>query len=246
MINLGDPKTKKLATGRLFIQLTNPSVDAFYRDLGNCTEHKIDPKITRKEHKKAAGGFLRTDLSLVSEISPMYQYVFDEHSPYLVNLALLGSQGADSVQAGGNIVAEQLTNNSQQGRVYFTAQNGLTVATVKVGGIAKTLNVDYAIDLGSGAVTILNGGAINNGSTVTIDYTSGAVTMHNFTAFQALLLQGAIKYVETDQFSATPRQMTTFNGQLYVTNWGDNKADYNLITVDAVPLTNPIVQTRVD
>jgi hypothetical protein len=246
MVNLGSPNTKKLTTGRLFIQLTSPSVDTFYRDMGNCTEHKIDPKVTRKEHKKAAGGFLRTDISLVSEISPMYQFIFDEHTPDLISLALLGTQGADSVQAGAVIVAEQLTNNSQQGRTYFTTQPGCSAVTVKVGGIAMVLNVDYAIDLGSGAVTILNGGGIANASTVTINYTSAALTYHNFTAFQTLLLQGSVKYVETDQFNIAPRQTTTFNGQLYVTQWGDNKADYNNITVDAVPLTNPVVQTRQD
>jgi hypothetical protein len=60
---------------------------------------------------------------------------------------VLGTQGADIVQAGGAVVAEALTGgaNSKQGRTYFAAAQGLSLVTVKVAGAAKALDVDYQI-----------------------------------------------------------------------------------------------------
>jgi hypothetical protein len=244
--NLGQPITKKLVTGRLFFQQTTPSLDAFWRDFGNITEHKYDPKVTRKEHMKSSGGLRRVDISLAATIAPLYQFMLDEHTPDLEQLRQVGTQGADIVQAGAAIVNEVLAAASVQGRVYFTTQPFISAYTVKVGATVYAENVDYSVDQGTGAITILNGGAIVNGSDVTISYTSGAITQHIFTAFQSLILQGNIKFVEYDQFSTIPRTVTTFSGQLYVSNWGDNKDDYNVVTVDAIPLTNPQVLTRAD
>lgn len=242
--NLGDAKTKKLATGRLFFKQAG---DNFYRDLGNMVDHKYDPKVTRKEHMKSAGGLRRTDVSLAATITPAYTFTFDEHTADLEQLKTLGIQGADMVQAGGAVVAEQLCNaNSKQGRTYFTANLGLSAYVVKVAAAVKVEGVDYVIDVGSGAITILNGGGIADNSTVTIDYTGAAVTMNTFTSFKSLLLQGHIKFVEYDQFSTNPRAIHEFDGQLYVTGWGDNKDDYNQTTVDAIPLTDPIVKIRAD
>ncbi len=247
MANLGQQITKKLTTGRLFFQLPGA---ATWTDYGNVTEYKYDPKITRKEHMRSSGGFKRTDMSLASAISPLYQVLLDEHTPALEQLRQVGTQQADAVQAGGAIVNEQLCNaSSVQGQTYFTANLGIVpnTYTVKVGATVLVEGTDYAIDIGSGAVTILNGAPnVPANSTVTISYTAAGVTMHVFDSFLSLFLQGNIKIVEYDQFSTVPREITTFSGQLYVSNWGDNKEDYNVVTVDAIPLTNPVVMTRAD
>ena len=250
--NLGQPITKKLVTGRLFAQLTSPTADAFWRDLGNIVDHKLDQKVTRKEHMKASGGLRRVDVSLASSMAPMYEFTLDELTPDLESLRQVGTQNADVVQAGAGIVNEALAASSVQGRVYFTAQSMISAWTVKVGATVCVDGTgtgvgDYSVDAGSGAITILNGSVnIPNASAVTISYTSGAVTQHSFNTYNALIAQGNIKFVEYDQFSNVPRTVTTFVGQLYVTNWGDNKGDYNQPVLTVIPLNNPTVLTRAD
>jgi hypothetical protein len=251
--NLGQPITKKLVTGRLFAQLTQPVVDTFFRDYGNVVDHKLDQKVTRKEHMKSSGGLRRVDVSLASSMAPMYEFTLDELTPDLEALRQVGTQNADVVQAGAAIVNEQLCNaNSQQGRVFFTAQSFISAWTVKVGATVCVDGTgtgvgDFSVDAGTGAITILNASVnIPNESTVTISYTSGAVTQHSFNTYNALIATGNIKFVEYDQFSGIPRTITTFVGQLYVTSWGDNKGDYNQPVLTVIPLNNPTVLTRAD
>lgn len=246
MAKLGDPITKKLSTGRLYLRRKGENN---YADFGNVTEHKPDPQIGRAEHMKSDGGFKTVDFSNVKSINPKYIYSLDEHTPELLKLMVLGTQGADIVQAGGAVVAEALTGgaNSKQGRTYFALAQGLTLVTVKVGGVAKVLDVDYQLDPGIGAVTIIPGGGIVDNSAVTIDYTAPALTRLLFNAFTELRVEGDIKYVEKDQNSTVPRQVTDFYGQIHVANWGENSTeDYNKIGVECIPLNKPTITVRKD
>src|SRR5579884_1423003 len=128
---LGQQITKKFTTGRLYAQFIIAGVvDAFWRDLGNVEDYKADPKVTRKEHMASAAGVKRTDLSLISDITAKYSLTLDEFTSDLEALLALGTQGNDAVQAGANIVNEQLTANSQQTRVYFTANQGISAVVV--------------------------------------------------------------------------------------------------------------------
>jgi hypothetical protein len=96
-------------------------------------------------------------------------------------------------------------------------------------------------------VTIIIGGGIADNSAVTIDYTAVAVTKQPFNAFTELRVEGDIKYVEKDQFSLVPRQVTDFYGQIHVANWGDNAAeDYNKVSVECIPLNKPTITVRKD
>jgi hypothetical protein len=245
---LGQQITKKFTTGRLYAQLNVAGVlDAFWRDLGNVEDYKLDPKLTRKEHMASGAGVKRTDLSLIADITQKYSLTFDEFTNDLEALLALGTQGADAVQNAGNIVNEALTAASKQTRVYFCANMGLSAFTLKVGGNAMVLGVDYSVDLPSGAVTILAGGGIADASAVTVSYTAAAITNHVFTGFNNLIVQGNFKLVEYDQFSnVTPRQINTFNGQLYVTNWGDNKEDFTKVVAELLVFGNPTINRRAD
>jgi hypothetical protein len=246
-MNLGQAITKKFTSGRLWLQFLPADLAAgFWRDIGNVEDYKADPKLTRKEHMASAGGTKRTDLSLVADITSKYSLTVDEFTPDLEALLALGTQGNDVVQNAGNTVGEQLTASSLQGRTYFAAKQGLSAVTVKVGGVAKVLGTDYAIDLGSGAVTILNGGGIADTSAVTIDYTAAAITNHVFTGFTQLIQLCNFKLAEYDQFSTVIRETTTGSGQIYVTNWGDNKDDFTKIVLELLIVGNPTVTRRAD
>jgi len=244
-MKLGDAITKKLTSGRFYLKRKG---ETSYVDWGNVQEHKLEPEVGRADHMNSSGGVKRTDVSLVKSIKPKYVFVVDEHHPELQRLILLGNQGADVVYAGGNVTAEALTaSNSKQGRTYFAAHQGLSAVVVKVGGVTKVLDTDYAVDLSNGAITILVGGGIADNSTVTVDYTAAAVTTQPFTSFDDLRVEGDIRYIEQDQFSKLPRQTTDFFGQIHVTNWGENNLeDFNKVALECLPLNKPTVSVRKD
>lgn len=242
---LGQQITKKFTTARLFFQLSADVASGFWRDLGNVEDYKFDPKLTRKEHMASAAGVKRTDLSLIADATPKYSLTLDEFTNDLEALLTLATQGPDAVQNAGNINAEALTANAQQGRTYFTVNAGISAVVVKVGATVMVLGTDYTVDLGSGAITILAAG-IANGNAVTVNYTAAAITNHTFTGFQTLLTQGNFKLVEYDQFSAVPRQTSTFGGQLYITNWGENKEDFTKVTLEVLVFGSPLILRRAD
>jgi hypothetical protein len=245
---LGTPITKNFTTGRLWLQLISAAgtADAFWRDMGNVEDYKNDPKLTRKEHMKSAGGVKQVDLSLVADITNKYSFTHDEFTNDLEAFLLLGTQGGDAVQSGGNVTAEQLTTSSLKGRTYFTAAQGLSAVVVKVGGTTYTLGTDYSLDPGMGAITILPGSAIADASTVTADYTKAAITNHVFTGMANLIQSVNFKLAEYDQFSTNVRKLTTGTGQFYVTNWGDNKDDYTKITSELLVIGQPTIARRAD
>jgi hypothetical protein len=246
---LGDAITKKLTTGRLYFQRkTSGTYESNWLDFGNCVTSGYKPEVQRADHMKSAGGFKRVDLSLVKSIKPLFSCELDEITPDLERLRQLASAGTDVVQSSGTTTDEVLvTSASLKGRTYFAAKQGLSAVTVKVSSTAKTLDVDYSIDLGSGAVTILPDSTIANNSTVTITYTAAAITTVKHTAFSELRTEGRFKFIETDQHSAVPRATTTFEGQCHVSNWGDNATeDYTKTTLECLPLTDPVVNTRKD
>lgn len=248
-IKLGDPATKKQATGRLYFQRkTNGTLEVSWLDFGNCKAHKLAPDVQRNEHMASADGINTVDLSLVKSVKRLFQYELDEVTPDLERLRqLAGDPGADVVQAGAVVVAEQICNaNSKQGRTVFTAKQGLSAYTVKIAGVAKVEGTDYLIDAGAGAIYIIPGGGIADNSTVTIDYTAAQVTTKQFTATSELLAEGNFKYIEKDQFNAAPREVTTFYGQCYVSNWGENNGEFNTTTLDALAWTKPVVSQRKD
>lgn len=246
---LGDPILKKLTTGRLFFKRkTAGTYETNWLDFGNCKTAGYKPEVQRVDHMKSDGGFKREDLSLVKSIKPLFSFELDEITADLERLRQLAGAGTDVAQASGTTTAEALvTSASVKGRTYFAAKQGLSAVTVKVGGTAKTLDTDYSIDLGSGAVTILPDSTIANGSTVTIDYTAAAITTVKHTAFSELRAEGDFKFVEKDQHSVIPRATTTWTGQCHVANWGENNTeDFTVTTLESIPLTDPIVNTRKD
>jgi hypothetical protein len=243
-VKLGDAQTKRKTTGRLYLKRTG---ETNYIDFGNVAMHKLDPQVERVEHLKSAGGFNTVDLNQPKTINFKCVFELDEHTNELEKLRMLATQGADTTQGSGNVVAESLTTNSKKGRTYFAAAEGLSAVVVKVSGVTKTLGTDYTVDLGSGAVTITpDSPGIADGSTVTIDYTKAQVTRENFTALKELRVTGDVKYLEADQFSDVPRAIYEATGQIFVTGWGDNNGEYTKTTVEFVPSTAPTIKTRKD
>jgi hypothetical protein len=244
-VKLGDPQTKKLTTGRLFYTPLNDVQGAI--DLGNVLDHKYDPAIDRIKHKAAQNGLMQVDLNLVKGAELKYVFTLDEITIELLKLMFLGTQAADVTQASGNITAESLTTNSKGGRTYFAAARGLSAYAVKVTAVTKTEGVDYTIDAGSGAITILASGTIADASTVTIDYTKAQIVTQPVTLLKFLLAQGTFKFVEKDQFAANPRAIHDFSGQAQVMDWGENTMeDVTKIKLEVLATGNPVISFRKD
>lgn len=245
MAKLGDAITKKLTTGRLFYTPIGDLQGAI--DLGNVLDHKYSPEIQRIKHMAAQNGFKQVDVNLVKSAELKYEFSLDEITLELLKLMFLGTAGADVTQTSGNVAAESLTTNSKKGRTYFALARGLSLVVVKVAAVAKAEGVDYTVDAGSGAITILDGGTIADGSTVTVDYTKAQIVTQPVTLLKSLLAQGTFKFIEKDQFAANPRAIHDFTGQCQVTDWGENNMeDVTKVKLEVLATGNPVISFRKD
>lgn len=222
-MNLGDAITKKFTTGRLYF-LPVGLVDG-YLDFGNVPDYKSDPKVEYLDHQKSALGRKKSDFSCPKSHSEKKTFTLDEEVGQVLIYLFLATQGANSVEASGSVINEAITANSQLGRVYFTVSAGISAVTVRVGETTYANGTDYTYDAISGAITILAGSTIPNGSLVGVDYSFVAVTDLNFAGLNNLLSRGTFKHYEFDQFDTVPRATETFSGQCEVTAWGDNNGD---------------------
>lgn len=249
---LGDSTTKKLTTGRLYFQRKTAGVyETNWLDFGNCKTAGYKPDVQRAEHMKSDLGFKRVDLSRVKSIKPLFQFELDEITPELERFRQLAAAGDSATQASGSVSSGSpetlVTSDSVKGRTYFTAKQGVSNVVVKVSSTTYTEGTDYSVDYGAGAITILPGSTIPDGSTVTVSYDYAQVVTKTFTSYEELITEGRFKFIEKDSVTSVPHSVTTFEGQCYVSNWGENATDdYNVTTLDCLPLTDPVVSRRVN
>lgn len=252
-LNLGQAGTKLKTTGRLFFQrITSGTAESNWLDMGNVNLGGLKPTVERAKHMASDNGFKRTDYSAIKTIDPTIEVELTEHTPDLERLRALSSAGQDTTVSGGTVSTgspETLTASSLKGRTYFAAKEAITRGTlvVKVSSTTYTEDTDYKVDYGSGAITILNGSGIADASTVTISYSYGTVTRRSFTNFSELRTEGNFKFIEKDQNSTTPRKVTTWQGELFVSDWGEiGGDDFTKTKVTSIPLTDPVTKVRVD
>lgn len=234
MSNVGDPILKKFTTGRLFF-LPTAQTDGYW-DFGNTIDYKHAPKVSYVEHKHMDFGRSKSDFGIIKSNQQQKSFTLDEEFGQVLILLYLATQGSNVVQnSNGAVSGEQLTASSQAGRVYFTANAGISGVTVSVGETNYVNGTDYVYDPISGAVTLLPGTTIPNASTVTIAYACVAITDLNFAALNNFLSRGTFKHVEYDQFDTVPYATETFSGQVQVTAWGDdNNEKFTEFTVEAL------------
>jgi hypothetical protein len=120
------------------------------------------------------------------------------------------------------------------GRSFWLGYYAATVAAAVTNlGVALVEGTHYTIDSRTGMVTVeaLAGAE----SSWIFNVITPAITLKTLQRLSALLTRGTFKLVENDQHDAVPLLVDEFEGQVWVTGWGDdNLEDFNRYQVEVL------------
>lgn len=167
---------------RRFLAGTQTPEPGGFRRLGNVPEATVSQSSEKLDHTSSEGGINVKDASVTTSQDSNIAFTTDNVS--MDNLALwFNSTVSEIVEAGGAVVAEPvadvvLGSYYQLGETNVTPQGvrGVSAVTVKKGATVFLAGTDYRIDLSTGMLEILEGGAIVDGDDITVDYTAPAGT----------------------------------------------------------------------
>jgi hypothetical protein len=248
---------QKLTTGRLY--WSPPGQPGAWIDLGNCQDYKSAPKLKRVEHVARAMGRGQVDLSMIGSQQQLRTLTLDEDTADTDALLALAAPYVIVQQpAAGGQRSFVLSNYFIPGRVYDllsqNLQNPIVSVYVQFSGNPADFCVfgadptTYQLEPIAGMLTLYGPfTAIIPASAQTqhtgqvwpitqyeVLYAQPAVTTLDYAGFGALLSRGSFKFIETDQFETVPFAVETFNGQVQVTSWGDNKGDFTEYQIEVL------------
>ncbi len=222
----------RLTTGRLYWLPRGATTG--YIDFGNVTAYKSDPKPERLPHFASSRGKKTLDLQLLKSIKNLWSFTLDEHFAATIALLAIGTQLADTVQAAAAGVAVVIAAaDLQEGRVYDFSKQSVSGVVVTLADLTPVPAAAYELDSGGGYLRINPDADLSQDWHLTFD--CAAVTKLNFDTFSSLLAQGAFRFIEQDQFDEVPVNTQDFQGQVYVTSWGDATGDkFNEFTIEVL------------
>jgi hypothetical protein len=112
-----DVRNYRIATG---IASFKPDGDTTYRDLGACSAFNMTLSITKKDHKIARGGAVKTDFSVVTDVSGTFKVTLDEITPENVALFTLSDPVTNT---DGSVSMEMLDSPNKSGHLKIVGDN---------------------------------------------------------------------------------------------------------------------------
>lgn len=112
-----DVRNYRIATG---IASFKPEGDTDYRDLGACSAFTSTLSFTKKDHKIARGGTVKTDYSVVTDVSGTFKLTLDEITPENMGLWALSTPVTNT---DGSISMEMLDTPSKAGYLKIVGDN---------------------------------------------------------------------------------------------------------------------------
>lgn len=158
-----------------FAELDANGLPLGQRHVGNVSAASIGitpDVLEKKERMTSARG---TYKKVTRSTDVVLKLTLDEIVPENLVAALFGTQVAFG-QASGTLTDAVVTSSSVQGLWYNVGKRALSGITVKDDTVSRTLNTDYRVDVDTGRVYIVPGGAIVNGSEITISCSHAAVS----------------------------------------------------------------------
>lgn len=228
-----------------------------YTPFGNITLAKLDiaPKsISVPLYKRGKGTLFRRDNYMVE---PLFSLTTDQFASSVIRLLLLGTKNADNVQtaSGTGGTGNTFVFTAAAGQAYYIGQRGVTISTVAVSAVNKTLGVDFFVDdpnipqslVSLNGIIILPAAAagITDGATVTVTYSIPALTRENYSAFTTLNRSGALKLFFEDESGTDAREIWDMQVQLSCKSVGDfDPTKFREVVMEAAVFGNPVVTTR--
>lgn len=157
-----------------FAELDADGLPLGERHVGNCSSISLalEPDVLEKFERmtSARGLYKRTN----KQTKVTLKFTLDEITVDNLAAGVLGSLVAFG-QSSGTLTDYQVTGDSVQGLWYSTGKRGLSAVTVDDDAVLATLGDDYTVDAANGRIYIVPGGAIDDGSIVTVSATVAAV-----------------------------------------------------------------------
>jgi len=165
-----------------------------YDDPINCTRLELNVDTDTKEVKSKMRDTCGQILASATRINDTtVAMTFNGTSPSLFANVFLGDL-VDITDAGGSKSGEEVTAHAGKWSRVSTPGSGISSVVVKDHTDATTYvdNTDYALDATSGLIKPLDGGAINDGDVLHVDYAYGAMTGSKITGATRPLVNVAI------------------------------------------------------
>lgn len=213
--------TEALTLGRGEVHFSkfkaNTQIGEGYRYLGNSPEWTLNIESEMLDHFSSDRGMRQKDKSIPLEVTRTGSLVLDEITNPNIGLYLFSPDGATTVTEAGGAVTDFAINDVIPGRSYQLGESdsnpvgdlniSTTGLTVSQGATTFTIMDDYVVDYKRGLLTIVEGGAIQAGDDLTVDYTTLATT-YELVVSGDEKVEGALKYIE---FNPTgPNKVWTF------------------------------------
>lgn len=195
-------------------------------DLGNCPGVAITIATEKAEHFSSQGGLREKDGAWVVQVDRTGTLNCDNFSPQNAALWLSGTHEVKSQAATPISGEERKVLPGRQYQLGATAANPLGVRNVtdvtvalKSGGTALVAGTDYNVDLATGRVQILAGGAIAAATDVLFGYKPVEATYDAVKSGASAELTGALRIVSDnaaggDRDWYLPKVTLTPNGDL--------------------------------
>lgn len=175
----------------------NPSGERY---LGNTPAFSLSADVQKLEHYNSDRKVKDKDRSAIISSNWKGSLTTDNVDPDNIAMAFFGSAATLSASAvtgqTDTIVGVKQGLEYQIGTTVGRPSGArkLTTVVVKVSASAKTLGTDYTLDADRGRVTIVPGGAITDGATITVEYGIAASTRSQIIS-GSTPLEGAIRFL---------------------------------------------------
>lgn len=228
-----DTKNYVLGRGKLFFDpfASGTKTPTGERYLGNTTEFNLTIESDTLDHYSSDAGVRTKDDSVILELKRTGSLTTDNISEENVGLFVLGDI-SDYAQDGTPVTGEAIGEAGiplpdryyQLGQTSVNPQGVRDVSAVTVtidpNGTATTavLDTDYTLDAELGRIYIIDGGAIDGQTEVSVDYTPATNTRKRVTTNTAAEVEGALRFVS---YNAKGKQKDVYMPYVTLTPNGD-------------------------
>ncbi len=170
--------TKVYTLGRGML-LFKPAGEDGFEDFGNVKDFSLTVKTEKLEHYSSVSGIKVKDAEIVKSQDFNVSFEIDELRIETLEKFALASRTDTNITAG---TAVETVNGVKQGFWYKLAHEKIKTTPTPVvtndaaSPITYAEGVDYEIDYEAGAIYIVPGGNITNGTNLKIDYSYDALT----------------------------------------------------------------------
>ncbi|KGJ23761.1 hypothetical protein [Paracoccus sanguinis] len=192
-----------LGRGKLYFSPFRPGTTnpAGFRYIGNTPSLSYTATVEKLDHYNSDAGIRVKDASVVLSADFAMQFTTDDISAENVAMFFLNENPETITQASATGQTETITVGALERRYALgvsdatpTGLQNVSGVTVSNGATALEAEVDYQVDLATGTVKFLEGGAVSVGDTLTVSYGVEAATYERVISGSSAV-RGALRFV---------------------------------------------------